>query len=97
MRGSGWALSQRLLIGRRFEQKKKEKRSARLEGREMKKEIMYIPHLFETFRLGERLFNTSQRKGRNEDSETPIVVISENVISHHPLVYQCPPDFELNN
>ncbi|KAE8648568.1 hypothetical protein Csa_007830, partial [Cucumis sativus] len=58
---------------------------------------MHIPHLFETFRLGERLFNTNQRKGRNKDSNTSVVVISDNIIPPHPLVYQCPPDFELND
>ncbi|KAA0051991.1 uncharacterized protein E5676_scaffold409G002000 [Cucumis melo var. makuwa] len=30
-------------------------------------------------------------------NDTSITIISENTISPHPLVYQCPPEFELNN
>ena len=73
--------------------KMKEKRSARLEGREIKEKRMYIPHLSETFKLGELLFNTNQRKRCNKDFETLIAVVSENAILPHSLVYQCLPGF----
>lgn len=53
--------------------------------------------LFKTFKPEEMLFDTNQRKGRNEDFETSISVVSENTILHHPLVYQYPSGFELNN
>ncbi|KAA0051513.1 Gag-pro-like protein [Cucumis melo var. makuwa] len=42
---------------------KNEKRSTHLEGREMKEERMHIPHLSKTFKPGELLFDTNQRKG----------------------------------
>ncbi|KAA0052108.1 uncharacterized protein E5676_scaffold565G00210 [Cucumis melo var. makuwa] len=77
--------------------KKKEKRSALLVGREMKEERISIPHLSETFKPRELLFDTDQRKRRKGDSEISIVVVSENTILPHPLVHQCPPGFELNN
>ncbi|KAA0045605.1 Gag-pro-like protein [Cucumis melo var. makuwa] len=76
---------------------KKAKRSALLMGREMKKERISIPHLSETFKPRELLFDTNQRKRRNEDSEISIAVVSENTIPPYPLVHQCPPGFELNN
>ncbi|KAA0061241.1 uncharacterized protein E6C27_scaffold455G00760 [Cucumis melo var. makuwa] len=77
--------------------KKKEKRSALLMGCEMKEERISIPHLSETFKLGELLFDTHQRKRHNEDSEISIAVVSENISLPHPLVHKCPPGFELNN
>ncbi|TYK05801.1 Gag-pro-like protein [Cucumis melo var. makuwa] len=77
--------------------KKKEKRSALLVGREMKEESISIPNLSETFKPRELLFDTNQRKRRNKDSEISIAVVSENTILPHPLVHQCPPEFELNN
>ncbi|KAA0043020.1 uncharacterized protein E6C27_scaffold75G00990 [Cucumis melo var. makuwa] len=77
--------------------KKKEKRSTLLVGCEMKEERISIPHLFETFKPEELLFDTNQRKRRNEDSEISIAVVSENTSLSHPLVHQCPPGFELNN
>ncbi|TYK19418.1 uncharacterized protein E5676_scaffold443G00580 [Cucumis melo var. makuwa] len=34
---------------------------------------------------------------KETSNDTSITVIFENNISHNPLVYQCPPKFELNN
>ncbi|TYK09461.1 uncharacterized protein E5676_scaffold499G00540 [Cucumis melo var. makuwa] len=63
----------------------------------MKEERISIPHLSETFKPGELLFDTNQRKRRNEDFEISIVVVFKNTILPHPLVHQCRPGFELNN
>ncbi|TYK23240.1 RNA-directed DNA polymerase (Reverse transcriptase), Ribonuclease H-like protein [Cucumis melo var. makuwa] len=36
-------------------------------------------------------------KNEETSNDTSIAVISKNTIPPHPLVYQCPPEFELNN
>ena len=40
---------------------------------------------------------TDSSSNKKTSNDTSIAVISKNTIPHHPLVYQCPSEFELNN